>query len=420
MKTGILSLLLLVNICLYAQVREYHNGILNICSSQSVIVEKNFFLFSELDQNDKVNEVLQSDKKLNKLLNEKLELIASALTTPKRNITDMVKPYQWSKKEIDMVSEELKTLLRKESVLVDFVNNDLKPSKAYINYQSLTDDEYLVSSWRLCAKAMNHIIDVYASGKKPRYPRIDSISYDVKSNFFKNSIYFWSDALKSHSKWETEPFYKPALDLCISLLYLNHRDEAARYEPMEIKENAKVVNNIPNIDFNQFPYAAIVVLGSGPENYRDHMTSVGKLNLMLGYLEYKAGNAPLIIVSGGHAHPYRTQFAEAIEMKKELMNRYGVPEANIIIEPHARHTTTNLRNSVRLIEKYHVPMDKKCMAVSNNDHIQYVTDKVFKERCLNELGYMPVTLGKRLSQTAVEFTPSILSNQQNPMEPLDP
>jgi len=58
-----------------------------------------------------------------------------------------------------------------------------------------------------------------------------------------------------------------------------------------------------------------------------------------------AGVAGLIIPSGGAVHGPAN---EAVLMRKELLE-LGVPEDRILIEPCARHTTTNLRNAGRLM-----------------------------------------------------------------------
>jgi DUF218 domain len=130
--------------------------------------------------------------------------------------------------------------------------------------------------------------------------------------------------------------------------------------------------------------------------------------------------APLIIVSGGHVHPYRTPHCEAIEMKKELIEKYEIPEKNILIEPHARHTTTNIRNASRLLFAYHVPNDKPSLVTTNFQHSEYVGSVFFHDRCLKELGYLPGKLLERITPTSIEFLPNIESFQQNPLEPLDP
>ncbi|MGY0407798.1 MAG: YdcF family protein [Polaribacter sp.] len=184
--------------------------------------------------------------------------------------------------------------------------------------------------------------------------------------------------------------------------------------------NLLFLGHIKKVNFNDFPYASILILGNGPENYRDRLSALGKLNLRIGALQYQAKKAPFIIVSEGHAHPFRTPSCEAIEMKKELMQVYHIPQENIIIEPYARHTTTNLRNTSRLMIKYQMPLKKKSLMITNNFHSKDITTKKFSERCLIELGYQPATLFKRLSKTVVEFTPNTLSLQQQPNDPLDP
>jgi hypothetical protein len=60
------------------------------------------------------------------------------------------------------------------------------------------------------------------------------------------------------------------------------------------------------------------------------------------------GVAPLCIVSGGAVHGPAN---EAVLMRAELL-ALGVPAARILVEPCARHTTTNLRNAGRLMRAH--------------------------------------------------------------------
>ena len=71
---------------------------------------------------------------------------------------------------------------------------------------------------------------------------------------------------------------------------------------------------------------------------------------------YRQHQAPFIIVSGGRVHPYHTPYNEAFEMKKYLMDVWQIPESAIIIEPHARHTTTNFRNAARIMFRNGFPV----------------------------------------------------------------
>ena len=99
------------------------------------------------------------------------------------------------------------------------------------------------------------------------------------------------------------------------------------------------------------------------------------------FLEHKA---PLIILSGGHVHPMQTPFNEAIEMKKYVMEKFKIPEKSILIEPYARHTTTNFRNAARLVFRYGIPTDLKALVTSSEDHITIVTKEGFRIRCSTE------------------------------------
>ena len=257
-----------------------------------------------------------------------------------------------------------------------------------------------------------------AQEKKTLYPKIDSVSFDVKSRRYQYAV--------SVLRWQvvqdidTEVFYGPSLKMALSLLYANHKDEAVRYDPLEENENAKAKQAIKTIDFEAYDYASILVLGGGPENYRDRLSIAGKINLQLAMKEYRAKKAPFIIVSGGHVHPYMTPYCEAVEMKKELMEEYGVPEERIIIEPYARHTTTNMRNATRLMMDYGIPLEKKSLVVTNPSHSTYVESETFKQRCADELGYQPMQCHNRLSPSTLEFKGRPVSQHQNPYQPLDP
>ena len=61
---------------------------------------------------------------------------------------------------------------------------------------------------------------------------------------------------------------------------------------------------------------------------------------------------PFIIVSGGRVHPFKTQYIEAVEMKHYMIDVLGIPTSAIIIDPFARHTTTNVRNAGHMIMDY--------------------------------------------------------------------
>jgi hypothetical protein len=81
------------------------------------------------------------------------------------------------------------------------------------------------------------------------------------------------------------------------------------------------------------------------------MSDEGKARLRQAAQDWRDGLAPFILVSGGNVHPAGTPFNEAFEMRRYLVDELGVPADCILVEPLALHTTTNLRNSARLMRR---------------------------------------------------------------------
>lgn len=381
--------------------------------------KKNYYFLHAIENNREVKEVLSKDRSLSKLLSEQKDQIAQTLEKKENDLHSLIYPYLISEEDSKKISDHLNRIYKESPKFKSFIENDIRNSGAYILYDKLKAKELIENIWRLNAEGINHILKIYGMGEPPQYAAIDSVSYNVKSDYYKGAIAMWSDHMALEVK-EKDLWFNPSLNFALSLLYLNHRDEAARYEPLEELENRKTVEHIKNIDFDHFKYASILILGNGPENYTDRLSALGKLNIKLGVKAYLEAKAPLIVVSGGHAHPFRAKYCEAIEMKKELMKEYQIPENRIIIEPHARHTTTNLRNASRLYSKYGVPLDKAHLVVTNNSHSQYISSNNFKNRCIEELGYLPALIMSKINDTTIEFQPLKNSLQQNPTEPLDP
>lgn len=377
--------------------------------------DKNFYLFSAIMDDQKVSQLLREDEILKDFMLGSQTEVPDA---PPKNVTEVVAPFLWSEQKIQTVGKRLMEISESNAAFSSLIQK-LRKSHKYAHFESHPDDEFLYKAWELCAKGLDTVLEVYGTGKMPFYQNIDSVSFDVRSKQYVYAVSILGQQARQDAR-ETNLFFQPSLNLSLSLLYANHKDEAVRYDPLGQKENAKAVQAVKTIDFGAYDYASIVVLGGGPENYRDKLSIAGKVNLQLAMKEYRENKAPFIIVSGGHVHPYMTPYCEAVEMKRELMEEYGVPEERIIIEPYARHTTTNMRNATRLMIEYGIPIDKKSLVVTNPWHSSYVESNVFKERCQKELGYQPVDLHKRLSPFTLEFTGNKVSTHQNPYQPLDP
>jgi hypothetical protein len=160
--------------------------------------------------------------------------------------------------------------------------------------------------------------------------------------------------------------------------------------------------------------------GVGPENPVIPLSARGKLHLQLAARRFAQGDVAFIITSGAAVHPKGSRFVEAVEMRKALVERYHIPADRIVIEPYARHTTTNLRNATRRLHAMGAPLDKPTLIVANADQSRYITSPEFAARNPAELGYDPGTIGTRHSPYEVEFLPSLHSLRVDPWDPLDP
>lgn len=387
-------------------------------SLHAPVQDKNFYLFSLLQSDSATRNVLAADKLLGQISAERQQFLALESQTCKGNPSCTLKALAWTDEEIHAVSFALARIYRDDASLRKLVDVDLRPSGAYVLYQKQSGEDLLVNAWEICARGLNNIISVYGQGAPPRYPQIDSISIDVNSADVQQNIASLVNQISSSSA--SELFFEPSLKTALQLLTMNHRDEAGRLEPMEEDANRAAVRSIPSIHWDKYAYSVIVVPGAGPADANVALSDAGRRRTALAAEQYHAGKAPFILVSGGYVHPSQTRFAEAIEMKKALLHDYQVPEEAILVDPHARHTTTNMRNAVREIYRYGMPMNKPALVVSDPAQTGYIASQPFADRCLKEMGYLPYQIVNRSSDSSLVFLPLVESLQQDPMDPLDP
>ncbi len=155
-----------------------------------------------------------------------------------------------------------------------------------------------------------------------------------------------------------------------------------RYEPLVTSENQKALAALATIDWKAFPFAAILVPGLGPVTLDTPLSEGGRLRCDYARARFDKKLAPLIVLSGGHVHPDRTPYSEAIEMKKYLRAQ-GVPESALLVDPHARHTTTNLRNVGRILLRAGVAPASGTTARHVRPEVQtlYMSGSGFSKRC---------------------------------------
>jgi hypothetical protein len=378
------------------------------------VQDKNFYLLSLFQRNPEVGKLLRANRALNKLANEKRQALRMAARC--NDVACFDRLFRLSSPTIETVAIELKTLA-KHREFKKLIAKDMRPSGAFIKYSSRSDAEMLVAAWKDAANGLNRLLRVYCLGKDPFYKNIDKVSFDVASEEYPKLL-----KMKiAEIGLSREPlFFELTLNFDLKLLEVNRRDEAGRYEPLEEGENKAAVQNLKQISWNEYPYSFILVLGSGPGDLTRRISPIGARRADTAaqlFLEHKA---PLIILSGGHVHPMQTPYCEAIEMKKYLMEKFKIPESSILIDPYARHTTTNFRNAARLAFRYGLPAERKALVTSSADHIEIVTKDGFRIRCSTELGYFPMEFITRVSPEAAEFKPAVASLFFDVNDPLDP
>lgn len=212
----------------------------------------------------------------------------------------------------------------------------------------------------------------------------------------------------------------PSIDYALALLDLSDRTDAIGHEPLTGGANAAATARAKTLDWRRYRYSAMIVTGVGPEIEGEPLSPFGKYHLRLAARRFAQGDIAFILVTGGRAHPRATPFTEADEMRKALIERYGVPAEAILIEPYARHTTTNLRNASRLLARIGAPREAETVIVCNPLQSAYIESAKFTERNAAELGYQPGTVVRRVSPTELVFRPSPASERVDPRDPLDP
>jgi len=406
-------------LCLFCQglsAQDVPQQSYQLIKTRNEVQYKNYYLLTLFQQLPELRKMLSTDTALSRMYSSKIVQVNEAVKTCKTDIACYAKALKFSNEEIASIGNRLALLYTENNPLGNLVTKQIIPSGCYAMFTKEQHKTLLIKAWEQDAHAINYAIGVYVEGNKPNYPKIDSISFSLKDAAFAELTSASALlALQSTNKL----FFEPALLFALEALELNERNDAADYEPMAKGVNLAAFNQIKKTDWKKYPYSVILVPGAGPEEKEVALSAGGMIRCRLAAIQYKKGVAPFIVVSGGRVHPYKTKFSEAYEMKKFLMETLQIPESAIIMEPHARHTTTNLRNCARLMFRYGMPVDKPGLACTVKSQSYNITN-LLPERCKKELGYYPYKNGKRLSDTESEFYLNTTSLQIDFDEPLDP
>jgi hypothetical protein len=183
-----------------------------------------------------------------------------------------------------------------------------------------------------------------------------------------------------------------------------------------------------SLQSGQFDHDVLIVPGytpvrtARPLRLRELPAALARIDL--AHREFLAGRAPLILVSGGAVHPPGTPWNEGLMMAEELVAR-KVPPDRILIDPYARHSTTNLRNAGRMMLDLKLERglivtghESRAYAFSQAFYFGHPVLSTFHARCRRQLGYEVGTLAA-VDRYRVRFRPHSRVCTPNHRDPLD-
>jgi len=377
---------------------------------------KNVYLFTLLEELPELKLLLEADPVLSSIAKAKIQTLENSLQACGKEGACFSKAVIFTPNEIAQIAGRLEKLTEENLQLIHLVENHLIPSGMYQMQADKDLGKFLANAFKLDAATINHMIAVYGMGEMPNYPNIDSLGIAKDSYYFIDNNKALN-LLNLDKFKDSHLFFELPMNHGLDLIEIARMSRAGDFEPMVDLENRAAYLQAQKTNWDDYPYPLILIPGAGTDNYLDSLSAGGVIRAKLAFYQFEKGLAPFLAVSGGYVHPYKVQHNEAIEMKRYLM-KMGVPESAIIIDPHARHTTTNMRNVARMMFRYGFPMDRPSVTVTGPAQSKFIEGML--DRCMKELGYHPYTNGKRISQTMLEFYPQIMSLQIDWDEPLDP
>ncbi len=382
---------------------------------------KNFPLFAILTADPVAHRALSEAPALRTMLDARRTALAEAVATCATSAPCHVAALRLGSDDIAGAKEALSAAVKSGALSASIER--MRGSGMFARDEALDDEAFVARAWERAAEGLNRILGVYGLGEQPRYPAIDAISHDATAQNYGQLLHAATGLMEEQAKaWDL--FFQPSLAFAMRLLEINYRDEAARHEPMHAGENAAAYRRIPTIAWSNYPYTVALVPGAGLSDQMERenhaLSPMGRQIIEIAARRYHDRKVAIIIVSGGYVHPKHSRFAEAIEMKRALMRDFGVPEDAILVDPHARHTTTNVRNAARLVFRYGIPAERPALITTQQYHLDSIASAAFDERNERELGYRPYVSTRRLSRFEVEWLPNVMSLHADPLDPLDP
>ncbi|GAC1377096.1 MAG: hypothetical protein NVSMB30_23390 [Hymenobacter sp.] len=386
--------------------------------TDSVIVAKAFPLLSLFETHPALRRTLRANKALQRLARHQAARTYHAFRQGPAEARRYADSLVWQPREIKTIGQSLLQTYLTNPALRAAVAPLLGTAGRYPLYAARPDTTALRLAWQDAALGLNHILRVYLAGEAPRNPAIDSSSFRRHDPAFAQQVRELLLPLSHRARHRPEAAYTLPLQAALLALRLNGRDEAARYEPLRAGLNQAPCAAVAHMAWARYPYTLILVPGRGPDEPAVALDSMGAFRCRLAAARYRQGQAPFILVSGGHVHPNKTPYCEAVEMKAYLTQQLGVPAAAVLVEPYARHTTTNLRNAARMLYEFGLPTDRPLLIVTDPSQSRAIVEMA--ARCRHDLGYVPYRDLRPLSPEENTCFPVPEARQPDPTDTLDP
>ncbi len=378
-------------------------------STWSFVQDKNWYLLTVLQQVPDAKAALLADPTLAALAQKREAQLRKAVVTcqpaPACLPADTTclgveaaclgQQVAWAPDDITATAAQVGKVLAKTTVAAQH----LRPSGRYALYVTKTDEALIAQA---TVDALTTLQAVYANFEANR-PAVD-LANSLTSVAFDHAA--------------AMQFFEPLLWTAIDGMKAQNHDQAGRDEPLALGANKPALARMKTIDWSQWRFSVVLGLGWGPEDSAP-LSELGREHCDVVASRFQAGLAPFIMLTGGHVHPAdTTPYAEALEMKKYLMATYNIPENAILVDPHARHTTTNMRNIAREMMEYGMPLDKPGLYSSDVAQTFYVLH--LDTRCQQDMGFVPYRTVQSLSENDDCFLPAAESMFYDARDERDP
>ncbi len=168
----------------------------------------------------------------------------------------------------------------------------------------------------------------------------------------------------------------------------------------------------------EFPVIVVPGFASAKQDPAQRLHERSKKRARWAARALRKKGAHVILCSGSNVHPENTPFNEALELRRYLINKLGVPPWRVAIDPYARHTTTNVRNAGRFLLAHDL---KRALIITTAGQSFYLSApriSTFHKRCRETLGYEVGELDGRSPRTTL-YMPSrrVISRGPDPLDP---